>query len=143
MLTKLKSAHSDLLSGLAAMDAVTSEPLPERYKHGNARWRLSQGGLKTTIALRTIFAFLKSQLSPAEATEIRMLQAVEMKLLRHSSAHVAKWAIAGIEADWSGYCVDYRAFRSILMASINSEKRVLYPLLSGRERGAIRSTTAD
>jgi len=136
MLTELRRAHDDLLSGLTAMDAVTSTPFAERYEHSNARWRLSQGGLKTTIALRSIFAFLKSRVSPAEAEEIRVLQAAEMKLLRHSSAHVAKWAIAGIEADWSGYCIDYRAFRSILTASINSEKRILYPLLSGRERAS-------
>ena len=141
MLTELKNAHDDLLSGLTAMDAVTSEPLAERYKHSNARWRLSQGGLKTTIALRNIFAFLKLRVSPAEAAEIRLLQAAEMKLLRHSSAHVGKWAIAGIEADWPGYCSDYRAFRSILMASISAEKRILYPLLSGREGGAVRSAT--
>jgi hypothetical protein len=128
MLTELKSAHDDLLSGLTAMDAVTSEPLAERHKHSNARWRLSQGGLKTTIALRTIFAFLKPRVSEAEAAAIRTLQAAEMKLLRHSSTHVGKWAIAGIEADWPGYCSDYRAFRSILMASISAEKRILYVL---------------
>ena len=135
MLNELKNAHDDLLSGLTAMDAVTGEPLAERYKHSNARWRLSQGGLKTTMALRTIFAFLKPRVSEADAATIRSLQAAEMKLLRHSSAHVGKWAIAGIEADWTGYCIDYRAFRSILMASISAEKRILYPMLSGRDRG--------
>lgn len=130
MLIELQKNHCDLLSGMAVMDAVTGELLVESYRHANARWRLSQAGLKASILLGSIFSFLLTRVASGEAAALRSVQSTHLELLRTSTDHVRKWPIDKIQGDWAGYCAGYRTFRWNLTIGITAEKRLLYPMLT-------------
>lgn len=53
-------------------------------------------------------------------------------MLLQSSAHVSKWTIDAVEADWPTYCAASGMMRLRMMARIDAEKRIVYPLLKER-----------
>ena len=129
-ITELQNSHGDLLSGMAAMDTVTSQPVADSYRHSNARWRLSQAGLKASILLGSIFSYLLPRVASGDAAVLRSIQATHLDFLRIATEHVRNWPIDKIQEDWAGYCAGYRAFRWNLATCIAAEKRLLYPMLT-------------
>jgi hypothetical protein len=129
-LTELQNTHSDLMSGMAVMDAVIGQPVADSYRHSNARWRLSQAGLKASILLGSIFSYLLPRVASGDAAVLRSIQATHVDFLRTATEHVRNWPIDKIEEDWAGYCGAYRAFQWNLTTCIAAEKRQLYPMLT-------------
>ena len=138
MLSELQEAHEDLQSAMAAMDGVTREPAANRNEYSSARWRLSQASLKRRTLWARIFEHLRPRAAPRDAEGLKSLHAANLETLRHSAAHVGKWTIETIEADWPGYCEASRAIRWNMKAGMGAEKRVLYPLLTDDALGIVR-----
>jgi hypothetical protein len=129
LLAELQAAHDVLLAAMAVMDAATRGENPERNLYSNARWRLSQASLNRRALWRRIFAHMMAKAGARDAAALQSLQSADVELLQKSAAHVGKWTVDKIEADWRGYCESSRAIRQGMEACIGAEKRVLYPLL--------------
>lgn len=114
---------------MAVMDSVTRELVADRL-YASARWRLSQASLKRRTLWVRIFEHLVPRAGPRDAADLQSLQTANVEMLRYSAAHVGKWTIDTIEADWPGYCEASRAIRWKMKAGMGAEKRVLHPLLT-------------
>jgi hypothetical protein len=135
MLSDLEKVRDELRSAMFAMDAVTSELRADRYQLSSTRLRLSQAGLKGCTAWGIIFDYLLHRVDPETAESLQSLQQDHLAILSQSSAHIGRWTLDQIEKDWPGYCTAYQTLRSAITTYINSEKRVLHPILKQEARG--------
>lgn len=136
MLSELQEAHNDVLSLMALLDAVTREPVAERDRYANARWRLSQASLRRRTLVAKIFQHLIPRVGSKDVVTLQSLQSANLEMRHHSAEHVGKWTVHTIEADWLGYCDASRAIRAKMNDCISAEKRILYPLLTNDAFGA-------
>ena len=129
MLSELQKAHEDLNAAMAVMDTATRGEAPDRNLYSSARWRLSQASLKRRTLWRKNFEHMVAKACSKDAAALQLLQSADAELLHKSAAHVGKWTVNRIEADWHGYREASRAIRREMELCISTEKRVLYPLL--------------
>ena len=100
MLDALKAVHDDVLAQIDALEAILREPLPSRDILTNVRWRLMR-------ASRNRLKLLDEQIYPALADVLRdriaAFRADDVAKRAASAAHIARWHVAHILADWGGY----------------------------------------
>ncbi len=130
MLSQLQKSRDDLLIALAMMDTITSEPVADCYRVSNARWLLSQAGLKGCTAWGNIFHYLLPKVGPRGALALQSLNLAHLDVLANSSSHIGKWTLGAVEADWPGYCKAYRVVRRKMMTCIEAEMRSVHPILN-------------
>ena len=135
MLSDLQKAHDELVAAMAVMDIVTRADVAERSQYSSARWRLSQASLRRRTLWAAIFQHLRPRVGCRDAADLDWLQTTHLEMLHNSAAHVGKWTVDRIEADWRGYCEASRAIRWKMKAAMGAEKRILYPLLTGDALG--------
>lgn len=129
LLDELRYAHQTLLAAMEEIDRLTREPQFDSARLTGARWRISQASLARRILWGTIFRHLLPRVSPEEAADLKILNESDGEMLRHSANHVAIWALPRIEADWEGYCEASRAIRRRMKACMDTEHRLLYPMM--------------
>ena len=128
---ELKDAHEGLLSAIDELDRLTSGPLPSRELLDSVRWRLSKASLCRRMLWGKVHLGLAQTIDESAKARLRDLQEVDIRLLRDSTRHVAKWSTEAIVDDWKGYCRASEQMRSKMLEAIAGEKRTLYPLLGG------------
>lgn len=138
LLAELERAHDELLSAIATMDAVTHKPTAARDQYINARWRISRASLNRRTLWGKIFQHLSPRVNPSDAAALRSLQSANHDTLHRSAAHVGKWTVALIEADWPGYCEASDAIRAKLKDRLDADKRILCPILRAHALGLRR-----
>ena len=143
MITELEKVRDEALSAMGAMDAVTSDSVADRYRVSNTRWRLSQAGLRGCTASGIIFQYLFPRVGPNEAEALQSLQRDHLEILRHSTVHIGMWTLDRIEADWPGYREAYRVIRGKMTTYIDTEKRILFPMLKEEALGVVRGVPAS
>lgn len=128
-LDELVRAHARLITALADLGGVTCDPCPDRARYTLARFRLSQASADRRAKLQQAIELLLANASSKDVQALRELQSGGSEMLLESSAHVGKWTIETVEADWPTYCAVSGMMRLRMMARIDAEKRVVYPLL--------------
>jgi hypothetical protein len=130
VLDALKAIHDDVLAQIDALEAVLSQPSPSRDTLTNARWRLMR-------ASRNRLKLLDEQIYPALgdvlADRIEAFRADDVAKRAASAAHIARWHIAHIVADWSAYRKVSAAMTAEMRRRIIDEQKAFYPALRRRE----------
>jgi hypothetical protein len=127
----LRDAHATLLEAMAQLDELTDGHLPHRGRVVEARWNISSASLARRTLWSRILAHLSTSAFREHDANLRVLQETDMALLRFSCAHIATWSIDAVMKDWASYCPASRAMRQKMKAAIETEKRLLYPMLGG------------
>lgn len=128
-LRQLRDAHTKLLKAMADLDTLTRGPVPPKDVVIDARWSISRASLARRTLWHSIHRHLSARASEQGAIELRRLYESDMALLRSSSEHIFKWSITAVMQNWQEYCVASNAIRWKMKAAIESEQRVLYPML--------------
>jgi hypothetical protein len=127
-------AHSKLLCTIEDLAQLTSGPMPDDHQRiSDIRWRVSEASLARRLLWGRIHAYL-SEHAPKDAdSDLLALQEADMRLIRASTEHVAKWTADAVVADWPGYCRASEVMRGRMIEAIEREKRLLYPILESLE----------
>lgn len=129
LLDSLKAAHANLLAAIEELNRLTQLPLPPAGLLINVRWNVSKASLDRRLLWGRIHLELSRRVESASEDALRRLQDIDMELLQASSAHVTKWTPNAIQEDWEGYCKSSANIRRKMVEAIESETRLLYPIL--------------
>jgi hypothetical protein len=131
LLDSLKDAHEALLSALRDLRLLTLGPPPTIETLNHIRWTVSKASLERRLLWGRIHFHLSRHVDARAEADLFRLQEIDMALLRSTSAHLTGWAPARVLEDWSGYAHASGVMQGKMIAAINTEKRLLYPLLEG------------
>jgi hypothetical protein len=84
---------------------------------------------------RACFNLTCNRIENASADEqaiIARVKEADRALLHKSAGHVSQWTADAIAADWRGYCAASRQIRRDMLAELELEANLLFPLLSKR-----------
>lgn len=140
LLMDLHRAHEDVLGGMEELGRLTRDSLPDDQALSSARWKLSQASMRRRLLWARILGHLAPVVDRDANDDLLRLQKLDIELLGASTDHIKKWTIDAIIADWPGYCLASRHMRWKMIARMEEEKRVLYPLLRGRHGQSHGST---
>ncbi|HZC37184.1 MAG TPA: hypothetical protein VE221_00750 [Sphingomicrobium sp.] len=139
LLRELEQAHVRLNDCMSEMDEATRERVPDCFRYTRARFMLSSASLARRQLFNSICEHLFPLLSLADVPRVQSLQQADRELLGLSAKHVAQWTSDTVQCDWPGYCRASRQIRKHMRDALDSELRVLAPLLQrhgcdGRKR---------
>jgi hypothetical protein len=134
-LDELQRAHSVLLAAIMELAQLTKGPLPSREVLNRARWTLSRASLSRRMLWTRILCDISPNGDQRARGDLQRLQQIDMRLLRDSTEHVARWTAEAIAGDWPGYGRASAQMRSKMMEALEAEQRLLYPLLAGPADG--------
>ena len=129
MLSQLKAVHVELRDAIAGLEAVVSQPSPDREPLSAARLRLSKASSRRRSMIECSIYPLLHDIPPHEAEKITNLRLEMATLMVKSSEHIGRWTINAICEDWAGYQKVSAAMRRSMLKRIEHEAAVLYPLL--------------
>jgi hypothetical protein len=129
VLTYLQAAHHELLRCIEVMERVTSAHAPDVQQLTAARLKISQASFARRALSQKIGELLRPRASLAEAAVLRKLTELDRRWFSESSAHVSRWTVRTILADWAGYQTASRNVRAHIMDTIKTERSILYPML--------------
>ncbi len=129
LLGKLEEAHSTLLGAIEKLAELTRGAVPDKERLIEVRWRVSEASLVRRLLWGRIHAYLSEHSVGEFESSLRQLQEADMLLIRISTEHVGRWKADAIIEDWPGYCSASSAMRGRLIAGVELEKRLLYPIL--------------
>lgn len=129
LLEDLRAAHENLTCAIGELAHLTKGPVPAKETLDKVRWKLSRASLSRRMLWTRIHCDLAPGSSEEMKLKLRQLQEADMRLLRHSTEHVATWTTDRIVNDWPGYCLASQHMRSKMKEAIAAERRTLYPLL--------------
>lgn len=129
LLFDLHRAHEDVLGGMEELGRLTRDSGPDEQLLCKARWKLSQASMRRRLLWARILGHLAPIAEPGVRNELMRLQELDIELLGVSTAHIGQWTTESIVRDWPGYCAASREMRRKMIARMEEEKRILYPLL--------------
>ena len=132
MLTQLKAVHAELREAIAGLEAVVSQPSPDRETLSAARLRLSRASSRRRSMIECSVYPLLHDVPPEEAAKIANLRLEMATLMVQSSEHIGRWTVQSICADWAGYQKASAAMRRSMLKRIEQEVTVLYPLIQAK-----------
>lgn len=125
----LRDADSALLACFTEMARSTSHPEGDKYEYTNARFKISQASRARRALVRRICEYLRVRVRDADAQAIQKLEKEQCEVVRRSTEHVSRWSSQDICRDWRGYCIASREIREHMLANVESERLILYPML--------------
>jgi len=119
-MSPLAMLHEELVSLIAALAAETTKASPDMAAVSSIRMKLSQASRSRMAVLEAMLASSKGKSgtpAPALANAVANARAARFA----SGAHIGKWTITAIEADWRGYCRDSAHVRAAMLQQIKAE----------------------
>lgn len=132
MLARLKTAHAELLTAIAELEAETRRPVPVEATLSAARLKLTRASSRRKALIEHTILPALHGLSAEDARRIDDLRRRSAEIAVESSRHIGSWTMHAILADWAGYRRASRLMRTAMLQRIAEENEVLYPLLGGR-----------
>jgi hypothetical protein len=129
LLDQLRHAHQQLEIALAGMDQAVQAHSAEKSDYAMARWKLSQASRNRRTLVGRICQQLMPLVPPLESETLRNHHSDDLQMLHRSAAHVGRWTMDNIEADWAGYQEASRQIRATMSERLETEKKRLYPIL--------------
>jgi septal ring factor EnvC (AmiA/AmiB activator) len=129
LLDQLKRTHAELEAALAAMKQEIQADSPAKSDYATARWKLSQASRNRRALVARICAQLAPRVPEPQAKMLRDHHADDVQMLHRSAAHVGRWTMESIEADWLGYRAASAEIRATMSRRLEAEKQSLYPIL--------------
>jgi len=129
LLTQLKNIHTQVRATTAELAGILSETNPDLQALARTRMKLTrQAGHWRTFLQCQILPALDS-LGPAQAAQVADLRRGAAEFAIKKSAHIAHWSSRAAESNIAGYRRASADMRSSLLARIEREAAILYPLL--------------
>ena len=129
MLFELKRAHAALLSCLDELERLTRDPVPDRAKLADTRWRLSKASAERRRLIDAACDLLMISALASDRPNVRALREHNAEHVAASSSHISRWPIDQALADWDGYRAASVMVQKKMRDHILLEQRTLYPLL--------------
>ncbi len=130
MLTKLRQLHAEMFEALAASEALTRGPVPDRQELAKVRWNLTRAGINLRLFQEVEICPLLLRMLPAEdAAAVRDIRDSGRELRNAASEHIVAWPIDRAACEWASFCEDSRLLRQNLRRHVGIEMAVLYPML--------------
>jgi hypothetical protein len=140
MLGALQQAHAVVRSCIQEMEVVTSASSPDRLKYTEARLRISRASTARRACLSAILCEILESPAEEEKATIGRVQEADRALLQKSARLVSQWTPEAIAADWRGYRAASRQIRRHMVAELEIEENLLFPLLTKRSSKLVGCT---
>lgn len=132
MLSELKDMHRQVRETIAELASVLSDPHPDLQTLSRTRMKLTRTcGQWRTLVQCTILPELHD-LSAIETGQLDALRRDGAAFVVRKSDHIARWTGRATEADIAGYRRASADMRRSLLARVEREAAILYPLLEAR-----------
>jgi len=132
VLTRLKTLHDELRAAIAELAAETAKAEPDLDTLPAVRLKLTRASSRRKALIECSISPLLHDISPEDARRIEDLRRVAAERAVKSSAHIARWTMRAIVADWEGYRRASADMRAFMLRRIKEEATILYPLLEAR-----------
>ncbi len=130
LLVDLKAVHAELRTAMAALQAETARAVPDEERLAAVRLHLIKVSNRRRLLIECAIYPSLHAASAADRRAISELQLAETKARVASSAHIARWTMRAILADWPGYQRAAAAMLLSMRGRIAEELAILYPLLA-------------
>jgi len=139
LLIQLRDIHARLRETIAELGDVLTEPTVDFVALAKTRMKLTRttGHWRTLMQCKILPEL--SNVTPDERRQLAELRREEADFAVRKSAHIARWSARATEADIAGYRGASADMRQSLLARIDREAAILYPLL--KEKIAERAAT--
>ena len=143
MLHTMEEHHRRIIGGIAKIERYCSASRPGRTELAKDRQSLTHASLARSkfVSETVVPALLKDADTDLRSELSDLLVAFTAKRLM-SSAHIAKWTLESIEADWQGYCSAARDIWAMMKTQIERERRVLITELRLRSADKKRASVS-
>lgn len=121
---QLAALHQELRSLITQLAAETAKAQPDIAAISSIRMRLSQASRARATRLESISAAIRDSTTGRYPDLARVIADGRQARL-HSGAHIGKWTLKALEADWKGYCADSTNMRAAMLKQIDEEARAL------------------
>lgn len=128
-MSDLPALHDALIATIAELAALTARDAPDEAPIASTRYKLTRLSTARRRAIEMLCAALIPGLPPHDAEKLRRLQDDNTTQRGSSSRHIAEWAPRDIVKNWPGYRAASATMRAAMLAQIEREKTLLYPLI--------------
>ena len=129
LLSRLRDAHDVLVDAMAELDRITRQPI-DPVALPAARWRLSAANRARRAVWQECYHHLLPLVDHATAIALTKMKSRDIEMARASAAHIARWPSHAVKREWPTYCEASRAIRARMLAAIEAEQRLVYPILT-------------
>jgi hypothetical protein len=129
LLLELHRAHDFIVQAMEGLIRLTGSSRADEAQLREARLKLDHASIRRQLLWADILHFLSSKVGRFAKGQLQRLQEIDIELVRASAEHARTWTAEAIFANWPGYCEASGAIRSKMIAAMEAEKRILYPLL--------------
>jgi hypothetical protein len=130
MLNELRQLHSEILSCLDQLEALTAEATPPMERLPAVRYSLTRASRSRTMLLERLYGQLLDRADPGQRAAIERLKAEGKNNLVRSAEHIGSWTLRAVTKSWPEYCAASKSLRAHMRQRIALEQRVLYPLFA-------------
>lgn len=128
LLDELSRTHREVVQCMAEMDRTTSGGA-DKLVYTRARYAISRASLIRRNLFREACRELSQRVEPVMLDRIREAEDADKELMRLSAAHVSRWTAEQVEVHWPGYVTASKAIRAHMKHELDTEKRIIFPLL--------------
>lgn len=132
MLSQLRHLHDELRSAIAELALVVRQPMLDKDALSSARLRVTKLSRQRRSLIQCTILPSLHDVPRHEAQRINQLVLEAAELAVGSSEHIARWTMAAISGDWTGYQQASAEMRASMLKRIRFEAVVLYPILEAR-----------
>ena len=129
LLVELHRAHDFIIQALDWMSQLMGSSRPAQAVLREARLTLDRASIRRELLWADILHFLSPRVGRLARSELQRLQEIDIDLIRALSEHARAWTAETIFGDWAGYCEAWQVMRGKMIAAMETERRILYPLL--------------
>lgn len=138
LLSRLRDAHEVLIDAMEALDRITRRPI-DPIALPAARWRLSAANRARRAVWQDCYHHLLPLVDQATAIALTKMKSRDIEMARASAKHIARWPSHAVKREWPAYCEASRAIRARMLAAIEAEQRMVYPILTLHRVGHLGS----
>jgi len=132
VLSELKTLHGELRKVIAELAAETAKAEPDEAMLPVIRLKLTRVSSRRKALIECSISPLLHDIRPEDARRIEGLRRIAADKAVESSAHIARWTMRTIRADWPGYRRASAEMRAQMLRRISEEADILYPLLEAK-----------
>lgn len=142
MLVQLQAAHDEVLAAMEMMERVTNRNATQ-LQYLRARFAISSASMRRRELFHRFCRQLRTRLQGTDLECLREAQQVDRALTSQSIAHVSRWTSQAVGADWGGYCEASGRIRAEMKHELDTEERLLMPILERLARRDAPGTLAE
>jgi hypothetical protein len=136
VLAELRLHHEKIRVLLQELEMLCRDQHADIAKVSAVRLDLTRASRARSAFLNAIvYPKLLRFCSPDKRIAIEKLKSEGLLMLVRSGDHLRRWTSREVAADWPGYCLASSAARQSMLARIEHEADLLYPLLKNDGNG--------